>query len=160
MFIIKNSSPNKSLKLIGKAILKSLKELDIIQDSSQILIEEDEYGSYLNMSLKNATSHEQNIFNKAISELLSPMENPKYFIIKKRFGVFYDYDYSLSCPSIFNSSSIEILKKHLNNAFNDLEIVYTYSYEGRKKMLKARKKSFVYRNQKLIDKRLKVTKYD
>ena len=143
-----------------EAILKSLKELDIIQDSSQILIEEDEYGSYLNMSLKNATSHEQNIFNKAISELLSPMENPKYFIIKKRFGVFYDYDYSLSCPSIFNSSSIEILKKHLNNAFNDLEIVYTFSFEGRKKMLKARKKSFVYRNQKLIDKRLKVTKYD
>ena len=40
----------------------------------------------MSVSIKNATLHEQNVFNTAIKELLSPIDNPRYIIIKK--GVF------------------------------------------------------------------------
>lgn len=159
-FIIRNSSPNKSLKNIGKAILKSLKELDYINEGARLNVNEDSLKSMFSMSIKNATIHEQNIFNNAIYELLSPIDNPKYMLIKKNFGRFYDYTYSFSCPSIFNSSNIEILKDNLNKTFINLEIVYAYNLEGRKIMHKARKKSFIYQNKKMLSKRQKVSKYD
>ena len=161
-FICKHISPSKSFISISKAILNSLKQLGIVHDGAILSVKEDQYKINTNISIKNATIYEQNIFNEAVKELLSPIDNPKYLILKKNtFGI-YDYTYSFACPSVFakNNKNVSIFKEHLKNSIGNMDIKYVYSEEGRKLLVTARKKAFITQNAKKIKKRQKVTKYD
>lgn len=161
-FICKHISPSKSFITLSKAILNSMKELGLIHDGAVLSVKEDRYKINTNISIKNATIYEQNIFNEAIKELLSPIDNPKYLIIKKNVFGINDYSYSFACPSIFakNSQNVSIFKTHLKRAIGTIEINYVYSEEGRKLLVKARKHAFITQNAKRLKKRQKATKFD
>lgn len=161
-FICKHISPSKSFISISKAILNSFKELGLIHDGAVLSVKEDQYKIFTNIAIKNATIYEQNIFNEAIKELLTPIDNPKYLIIKKNVFGFNDYTYSFACPSIFakNSQNVSVLKEHLKKSLGNMEIKYAYSEEGRKILVKARKEAFITQNAKKLRKRQKVTKFD
>ena len=40
---------------------------------------------FVALHLRNASIHDQNIFNTAMAEMLSPIENPRYLLIAKKF---------------------------------------------------------------------------
>jgi hypothetical protein len=161
-FLCKHMSPNKSFISIGKAILKTLKDLELVHDGAMLNVEEDQYKIHICISLKNASLHEQNIFNNAIKELLSPMENPKYIIIKRSIIGTYDYKYSFACPSVLgkNAEIVKVFKENLKKSIGNMEIKYAYSDEGRKLFIKCRTLSFITKNDKKINKRQRVTKFD
>ena len=161
-FICKHISPSKSFISISKTILDSFKELGLIHDGAVLSVKEDQYKIFTNIAIKNATIYEQNIFNEAIKELLTPIDNPKYLIIKKNVFGFYDYTYSFSCPSIFdkNSQNVSVFKEHLKKSLGNMEIKYAYSEDGRQLLVKARKKAFITQNAKKLKKKQKVTKFD
>ena len=162
-FILNHTTPKQSFATLSKAVLRTFKDLEVIQDGARINIEENEKGGMC-ISIKNATLHEQNTFNTAIKELLSPMDNPRYVIVKK--GVInkkgYDYNYSFACPTALasNSKTVETFKRNLVHSIGDIDIKYVYSEEGRKLLVKCRKNSFITRNDKYINKRQRVTKFD
>jgi hypothetical protein len=162
-FILNHTTPKQSFASLSRAVLRTFKDLEIIQDGARINIEEDEKGGMC-ISIKNATLHEQNSFNTAIKELLSPMDNPRYIIVKK--GILnkksYDYNYSFACPTVFanNSKNVETFKRNLQHSIGDIDVKYVYSEEGRKLLVKCRKNSFITKNDKHINKRQRVTKYD
>ena len=161
-FICKHISPSKSFISISKVILNSLKELGVVHDGAVLSVKEDQYKISTHIAIKNASIYEQNIFNEAIKELLSPIDNPKYLIIKKNIFGAYDYSYSFACPTVFakNSNNVSIFKKQLKKSIGNLDIKYAYSEDGRKLLVKARKKAFITQNAKKLKKRQKVSKFD
>ena len=111
--------------------------------------------------LENATIHEQNIFNKAISELLSPIDNPRYIIVmRKRKRI--DYKYSFACPSIIgqNKMYVDILVDELRKKVSNFDAYYTRNEAGRSVILKCRKKSLITKNDRAIHKKKKVRNYE
>ena len=161
-FLCKHISPSRSFISISKAILKSFKELNLIQDGATIMVKEDDFKIYTSISIKNATLYEQNLFNTAIKELLTPIDNPKYLILKKNVFGKYDYSYSFACPTIFgkNANNVNVFKDNLKKSLGSMEIKFVHNQEGRKLLVKARRRSFISINTNRINKRQKVTKYD
>ena len=123
--------------------------MDVIKSNSSIDIKSDETGQILTIILLNASLNEQNIFNKAITELLSPIDNPRYIIIKKTFNS-YEYKTSYSCPEIIGKDEkyANTLKKHLTSTIGKLDMVYTRYEKGRKILLKSRKRSSINQSAK------------
>ncbi|MCM1260770.1 MAG: DEAD/DEAH box helicase family protein [Prevotella sp.] len=162
VFIVKNSSPKKSIKGLSKAILSTLQEMKLVHDGAKLNVISDDLDLSILVSLNNATIYEQNIFHDAIKELLSPIENPRYVIIKKNNFGQYVYKYSFACPTIIgkDGSGANILNSHLKSIIGNMEAKYVYSDLGRKIILQCKKKSFISKNANAIRKRYKVSKFE
>lgn len=162
IFICKHISPNKSFISLSRAILNTFKDMGLIQDAATLIVNTDKFNVYTTISIKNATLHEQNIFNTAIRELLTPIDNPKYLIIKHNSLGRFDYKYSFACPSIFakNADNVNIFKENMKHSIGSMDIKYAYSEDGRQLLYKCRKKSYISMNANKIKKKQKLTKYD
>ena len=161
-FILNHTTPKQSFTSLSKTVLRTFKDLDVIQDGTRMNVEENDAGDIC-ISIKNATLHEQNTFNTAIKELLSPIDNPRYVIVKNSiFKNKYEYNFSFACPSAFanNSSNVEVFKRNLQHSMGSIDVKYVYSEEGRKLLVKCRKNSFITKNDKHINKRQRVTNFD
>lgn len=159
-FIYRHSSPKKIITSLSTAILQTFKEVDLIHTGAHLRVDADKLDIGVNVYLSNATLHEQNLFNKAITELLSPMQNPKFIIIRKGILHHRDYRYSFACPSVFSKEDAKILNKFLEKSISRMDLVYTYNEKGRKILLKCKKKSFITKNQEIIMGKQKVSKYE
>lgn len=150
--IIRNSSPLKSIKNISSNILKTLQDMEIINNGAKIHVETDPLNIVFNLSLNNATLYEQNVFNTAIKELLSPIDNPKYVIVRTNAIGRLDYSYSFACPTIIakNSESVEIFKNYFKTV-GTIKIIYAYDKKGKAIALKCKKRSFITSNKKMLD---------
>lgn len=144
-------TPGRSLTTLGNAVYQTLRECGIISSSASIHIEkgymQDEEVAFF-MQLRGATMHDQNIFNTAITELLSPIENPRYVLIQKKLSGRYQYKYSFACPSVIGRKKeyVEVLAKRLKKSMGNMETVYAHSEEGRKLVLACRRKAFISKN--------------
>lgn len=145
--IISHLTPARSIKNLANCILKTLKDINLVTTASHVLVKKDEIGLFIQTTLVNATIHEQNIFNKAIQELLSPIENPRYIIIKKWWFA-YDYTNSFACPTVIAKKKeyVEIFESYLKRSLGKIELIYTRNENGRKIILKSRKRSYITHN--------------
>ncbi len=160
--LIANANPTSQIKSFAKCILKTLKDVDIIESSCSLKVKSDPNGMFINVSLVNATIHEQNVFNKAVSELLTPIDNPRYIVIKKNILGKYNYKYSFACPSIIgkNKNTAELFNKYLSNIIGKYELVYTRNENGRKFILKCKIKSYISYNAKKVNNKHKISRWD
>lgn len=160
--ILLHFNPARFMKALGIAVYKTLRECDMISGYSRVEVDQNKDLSMVNIVLRNATIRDQNVFNTAITELLSPIENPRYILIKKGFLRKYNYSYSFACPAIIGKKKehVEVLAKELKHGLGSFAAVYTYREDGRKLILKCRRKSYVTYNQKMIDKKYKVSRWE
>lgn len=159
--LIVHMNPARSMKSLGLALYKTLYECNLISSVCRLETNQDKNLLYISMHLENASMHDQNIFNQALKELLSPIENPRYVIISKILN-FYIYSLSFACPSIIGKKReyVECLTKHLSYNNYKFDIIYTYKENGRKFLLKCRKKSYLTFNEKIKDEKYKVSSID
>lgn len=160
--LLLHSNPARSIKTLGKAVFETLKECDMISSSAIVETKQDKLLSIVHLQLRNASVHDQNIFNTAMTELLSPIENPRYILVKKNILQRYDYGNSYACPSIIGRKNeyAAVLSQKLKYGIGNFEAVYTYREGGRRIILKCRKKSYITRNHKLITKKYKVSRWE
>lgn len=149
--VVMHLTPSRSFATLGKAVCETLRECELIAYDANVHVEKgyiggEEVAFYL--QLRNASMHDQNIFNTAITELLSPIENPRYLLVKKKSNGKYQYRYSFACPSVIGRKKeyVEVLAKNLKKSMGDMEPVYSHSEEGRRLILECRRKSFVSQN--------------
>lgn len=158
----KNSTPEKTVKGISAALLKALRELgEIDSASSKVIVTESD--DSISLSLEKATVREKNVFAKAVTELLSPIDNPRYLLIgtNKSFGkIRRDYIKSFSCPSVIGvkKENVAVLAKHLKATTGTFELVFTRSESGRKELIKCRKLSYINLNGKAVQSKKTVKK--
>lgn len=155
---LKHINPAKSLKTLGIAVYKTLRDLEIISPDAKVETLCGEMQEYVSIQLRNASIHDQNIFNTAMTEMLSPIDNPRYIIIAKSFFNTYVFKLSFACPSVIGKKkeNVELLAKHLK-ATSRFEPIYTHREDGRRFILKCRKCSYITLNQKIVDKKYKVS---
>lgn len=147
-FVVKNSSAEKTVLALSKAVLKTLQQLKLIETSSKakITVSLSSDGKSLSVSLDNAPERDKKVFIKAVSELLSPIDDPRYVIVGVR-RIFKsevpDYVNSFACPSVIgvNKESAELLGKNLRAASGKFKLVYTKSENGRKILNECKKMS-------------------
>lgn len=160
--MVLHSSPANSIKTLGVAVYKTLRECDMISPSAKVETKADKELYYVALHLRNASIHDQNIFNTAMTEMLSPIDNPRYILIAKTRFKRYNYDLSFACPSIIGKKKeyVQVLAEKLKSTTGNFEPVYTRNEDGRNLILKCRKRSYITFNEKAMGKKYKVSHWN
>lgn len=157
--IIRQCNPVKSMQSLGKAVYLTLRECDLIAPSARVETQVENNLGHITMYLRNASVHDQNVFNTAMAEMLSPIENPRYILIRKSKFFGYNYVLSFACPSIIGKKKecAQVLADKLKATSGKFEAVYTHREGGRKMILKCRKHAYITQNEKAINRKYKVS---
>lgn len=146
--ILKHLNPVRSIRTLAECILNAMQDAALVAAGARVKVESDPLGTMIEAELLNASVHDQNIFHNAMRELLSPIENPRYLLIPRGPLGRLRYNCALACPDILGSKSafVEYLAKRLRHSLGKLKVIYTRTEQGRKLILKCRKKAYITRN--------------
>jgi superfamily II DNA or RNA helicase len=140
---IKHGFLNKKIEKMGLAVLDTLFELGYISSdkSKMAVVSRLESKGDVSCNLYGANAYESALFSKALSEIIEPIESPRYLIIKtsffrKRLNIENFYP----VPELFGDKKARVLvfQKHWNTYVGKSKVFYTRQKEGRKLLLKAR----------------------
>ena len=134
---------HKKINKIGLAILDTLNELNYLTSNrSNISVNSYRLGKGdVVCNLVGANALENSLYSKALTQLLEPIDSPRYLIIKTNlFRKRLDIENFYTVPEIFGDKKEKaiVFKKHWNHYLGRNKLVYTRSIEGRKLLLKAR----------------------
>ena len=140
---LKTGTVEGVLKQVSIVILETMSSQGVIKSSiKNVGLHVTENSGSIFVSCANLPAEENNLFIQALQELLDPVENPRYLLIKhsKFLGRVKQTDY-FAVPAVLstNKKSVEIFQKLWEKYIGECEIVYTRNLEGRKVLLKARK---------------------
>ena len=118
-------------------------------------------GGSVDLYLVHASIHDQNLFNTAIAELLSPIENPRYILVKQNLFGRNRYAVSYACPSVIGQKKeyAELLCDSLKAIAGRFNLFYTRREDGRQLILKCRKRSYITFGRKITDQKFKVSDF-
>ena len=139
-----NASAEKSVKRLGEALLETLRGAGQIESEGARLCITARKGG-VECALDGASAREKTLFAEAMGEMLSPLDNPRYLLIRSLplFGFSKRMlSQSYACPALLGTKkeTAELLRKALEKNGDRFELVYTRSLEGRKLLLACRKK--------------------
>lgn len=155
-------NPANSIKVLGKAIYETLTECNLVSGSAKVEVTEHKGLSYVSLRLRNASVRDQNIFNSAMAELLSPIENPRYLLIGRTLLNRRNYTLSFACPSVIGKRKeyAEVLTNKLKNTTGKFEAVFTRREDGRKLILKCRKYSYITLNENISGRKYRISHWN
>ncbi|KAB7254575.1 hypothetical protein GBC11_07020 [Bifidobacterium longum] len=104
----------------------------------------------MRVMLIGGSRREQVLFAGVMKELLAHINNPRYVIIGKEWGV-RAYCVSFPCPSVFarRQQDAEILSRQLDRCLTHCTMVYARTEEGRHTLLRCQTRSFLNRDEQL-----------
>ena len=157
--MVLHANPARSIKTLGIAVYGALRACELISPSAKVEVTADKEFSAVSLRLRNASIHDQNVFNTAMAEMLSPIENPRYILIAKNRFKRYNYELSFACPSILGKKKeyVAELSRRLKGTTGGFEPVYTHREEGRRLILACRKHSYITFNERAMGKKYKVS---
>ena len=134
---------HRDLEAISKTLLDTMLELNLIS-TDKLKIELNTFihskGDVV-CAIKGTSEMESTLFINSLQEIIEPIKNPRYLIIKtnwarKKLKIQNFY----SVPELFGDKRKRclIFQKHWNNHVGTSKIFYTRNLEGRKILLKAR----------------------
>ncbi len=134
------------IQKIGEVLLDSLWTNNNIRsrkEKLEVITSSDASGTVY-CHLNGAENYEKLIFIKALQEIVGPVVNPRYVIIRKsrRGFIITQRDYH-SVPEVLGQkkTSADYFRRQWENQVGKCELVYTRNIAGRKTVLKARIKS-------------------
>ncbi|ATL45884.1 restriction endonuclease subunit R [Chitinophaga caeni] len=150
----KHSDITYELKNIAKTLLLALQEVNLIPnrhslEDIDILVKKEMDGS-LRCYLEHADAHTREIYLDALRELLEPIENPRYIIVRyNRKGRMKAADFH-AVPKILgqNKETAETFYLLWRKYVGKCDLCYTRSIPGRELLLKARWKALSNQLQK------------
>ena len=159
MKLAKYFTPQSSLKQLGSAALLALQQIGTIKSKDARVLTETFNDFAVSCYLENGTTYEKSLFADCMYQMLGPIDNPRYLILQhNKFLFVREVEYYAVPETLGNKkeqASVfeQCLKK---SAGGNCELVYTRNIDGRKLLLQARAKSFVNRNDKVLNKNHKV----
>ena len=141
--LVKFRDISRDVRQIGKALLATLVEIGTIKtplSRMQVCTEVDEFGA-IYCHLKGASTYGKSVFVRALKEIVSKVENPRYVMIRKSRGFKFipQRDFH-AVPEMIgrNKGFAELFAAEWGRRVGRCELVYTRTIEGRKLLLKAR----------------------
>ena len=141
-------SLEKYMKTIGEIIYETLYVLDYVQtEPKDVLIDVSEIDGILICKIRGGKMYEKNLMMNAWSELLNPIENPRYILKREPqtiLGFKQKADY-LAVPTEIGKrkEDAELFCEKLNKKIEEASVHYTRTPEGRGILIKARIDSMV-----------------
>jgi len=142
-YYIKYRDITKDIQKIGETLLETLIKIGEIHTPStnlKVVSKIDDYGA-IYCHLRGGSTYERSVFIKSLVEIIEPVDNPRYIIIRKSFflKVISQKDYHAVPENIAR-------KKQYSSFFADkwatlvgaCRLVYTRTIEGRKILLHSR----------------------
>lgn len=137
---------SKDIQQIGDALLISLIKAGVINtDYSKLKVETsvNNWGAVF-CHLEGGTTFDKSTFINALQEIIAPIDNPRYVIIRKNMFILFvkQKDYH-SVPEILgkNKNLAEYFKNQWERLVGSCDLIFTRTLEGRKILLKSRVKS-------------------
>ncbi|MDR0462082.1 MAG: DEAD/DEAH box helicase family protein [Christensenellaceae bacterium] len=145
------------IKKIAHAVMKTFKELSLIDKRAKPMVEKDYKAERVNVGIARCTKYEKNIFHQAISEVLDAIQEPKYILIKSRKGK-PDYRCAFAVPEIFSNKkqNAEVFCEKMCKRIADFELYFTRTADGKKHLAQTKKKAYVNKANLEIAARMKL----
>jgi superfamily II DNA or RNA helicase len=141
---IRHGTPERSIKQIGRAVLDTLEyEGSINQHAGDFRVYADRNrDGTVFCWIGGGTGKEQAIFLRALREVLSPIDNPRYLLARSKIWRFLREDY-FTVPDVLarKKEFAEMFAQRWKRLVGPVELVYTRTPEGRKLLLRARSHS-------------------
>ena len=149
--LIRHGPVASSMKQIGQALLRTLIHTGAIKTEPSKLALEVSKGkeSTVSCSLRGATTYENSIYLAALREIVDPVENPRYLLVRlTMFGLIQRTDYH-SVPQIIGNrkESAEFFARMWRRYVGTTKLVYARTVEGRRLLLRARSHSLAATSQ-------------
>lgn len=160
--VVLHFNPARSMKTLGIAVYQTLLECGLISPCAKVETLHDKDYLYVFLFLRNASIHDQNIFNTAMTELLSPIKNPRYVLIAKTLFNRKNFLLSFACPTIIGKKReyVDVLAEKLKGNTGKFHVIYTHREDGRDLILRCRMSAYITGNEKLINKRYRVSHWE
>ncbi|MBN2270128.1 MAG: DEAD/DEAH box helicase family protein [Sedimentisphaerales bacterium] len=131
-----------SMKQIGRALVRALAGTELIKTNVRKLkvITTSHPAGLVSCSLEGAETYERCLFLDSMQEILGPISNPRYLMVRKTPLLrWVRKDYHVVPQSLGrNKESAEYFAKMWAKYVGPTELVYTRSVKGRRILLKAR----------------------
>jgi len=131
-----------SMKQIGKAVVRALAQAELIKTDVKKLkvITTSHPAGLVSCSLTGAETYERCLFLDAMQEILGPIENPRYLMVRKTPLLrWIRKDYHVVPQALGrNKEFAEYFRKMWAKYVGPTELVYTRNVNGRRILLKAR----------------------
>ena len=145
--LFRNGSLEKSMKQVAWAVLDTLAYMGIVKtNSDHIRIEAvQERSGLVYCRIDGVTKQERQYFMQAMQDILSPIDNPRYLIVRRskflRRIARTDYH---PVPQVIGQKKkyAEYFAKKWRRYVGESELFYTRNVEGRVMLLQARTQSF------------------
>jgi len=137
---------SKDIQQIGDALLSALIKAGVINtDFSKLKVETsvDNWGA-IYCHLEGGTTFDKSTFINALQEVIAPIDNPRYVIIRKNMFMLFikQKDYH-SVPEMLgrNKNLAEYFKNQWERFVGSCDLIFTRTIDGRKLLLRSRVKS-------------------
>lgn len=141
---IRHGTPERSIRQIGRAVLEALQyEGSIDQRAGEFRVYADRNGDGTVFCwIGGGTGKEQATFLRALREILSPIDNPRYLLARRRIWRIFREDYFAVPDALARKKEFaEMFTQRWKRLVGPVELVYTRTPEGRKVLLRARNHS-------------------
>ena len=132
---------------IALTILISLKKLNLIDSNiPNINLIVEQHTDNHTFLLKGASSTDQATFLKALREVLNPVDNPRYLILKTiRYEEGQDLQMHYAVPQIMakKKEDAEVFLENWNHFVGKARLIFTRKPSGRLQLLKARAEGLI-----------------
>lgn len=143
-------TPQKRMKKAACGILDALIQTGKLEEPlhCRVMTEEDEAAVFT--CLKGGNTRDKTLFAECLEEFWGVIDNPRYLLVLKKGR--WKMSESYAIPDIFGKKKEDALcfAACMRKAVGPYEAVYTRNPEGRRLLLKARTKSFVNKNDKIL----------
>jgi superfamily II DNA or RNA helicase len=142
--LIRHGTPERSIKQIGRAVLEALEyEGSIDQQAGVFRVYADRNGDGTVFCwIGGGTGKEQATFLRALREILSPIDNPRYLLARRKIWKVFREDYFAVPDALARKKEVaEMFTQRWKRFVGPVELVYTRTPEGRKLLLRARNHS-------------------
>ena len=142
--LIRHGTPERSIKQIGRAVL------DTLEYEGSINQHEGEFRVYADRNpngtvfcwIGGGTGKEQAVFLRALREALSPIDNPRYLLARRKIWRILREDYFAVPDALARKKEFaEMFARRWNRLVGPVQLVFTRTPEGRKILLRARNHS-------------------
>ncbi|WP_228530377.1 DEAD/DEAH box helicase family protein [Tamlana sp. I1] len=133
----------KKIRKIGLAILDTLHELGYLtthRNTLDVFTSVENKGDVI-CNLVGADAFENKLFSKALTEIIAPIDSPRYLIVKTNFfRSRLNIENFYAVPEIFGSKKAHVLvfQKYWNHYVGKSKVFFTRRGNGRRLLLKAR----------------------
>ena len=105
-------------------------------------------------TVKGGSTRDKTLFTTCLAEFWGEIDNPRYLLVRRKWRTREYY----AVPEVFGKKKedAEVFARCMKQLVGPYEAVYTRTPEGRRLLLKARTRSFVNKNNRILTGKKKV----